>query len=300
MPDAAKTLTPQALRERVLTFARAELGYKESPANSNMTKYGKWYGLDGNPWCMMFVMWLFDQAGILFDQSGGLLALPKRTASCSDLMNAAKAAGCFITNPKQFQSGDVVIFTFGHTGILESVRADGVLMTIEGNTGTTNQANGGQVMRKNRKASQCYGVVRPDWEAAAKTLQEAQQQALAKMPTVKLPIAVAAQQALDGMYGNGSERKQKLSGMGYTPDEMQEIQHIINLLSGGGWRVQVCVSSQLNIRSAPGKQGRIKGQLQNGAIVTVTEVRPGDGSDSGWGRLCDGSGWISLDWVKMS
>ena len=81
---------------------------------------------------------------------------------------------------------------------------------------------------------------------------------------------------------------------------MQEIQHIINLLNGDGWTVRVNVQSNLNIRSAPGKQGVIKGKLNDGEIVTVTEVRAADGSDAGWGWIDYGgkSGWIALDWVK--
>ena len=89
--------------EKVLAVARGELGNTESPAGSNRTKYGKWFGLDGNPWCMMFVMWCFSQAGAL-----GLL--PKRTASCGDLMRAAKAAGCWVT--EDYRPGDVVIYDF--------------------------------------------------------------------------------------------------------------------------------------------------------------------------------------------
>ena len=48
----------------VLDVARAELGNMESPDGSNRTKYGKWMGLDGQPWCMSFVQWCFDQAGV--------------------------------------------------------------------------------------------------------------------------------------------------------------------------------------------------------------------------------------------
>ncbi len=51
-------------RTKIIQIAKQELGTKESPANSNKTKYGKWYGLDGNAWCAMFVSWVFDQAGI--------------------------------------------------------------------------------------------------------------------------------------------------------------------------------------------------------------------------------------------
>ena len=41
--------------KKILDTALAELGYRESPFGSNRTKYGQWYGLDGQPWCVMFV-----------------------------------------------------------------------------------------------------------------------------------------------------------------------------------------------------------------------------------------------------
>ena len=50
---------------KVLAVARGELGNTESPAGSNRTKYGKWFGLDGYAWCMIFVMWCFGQVGAL-------------------------------------------------------------------------------------------------------------------------------------------------------------------------------------------------------------------------------------------
>lgn len=43
----------------VIATAKAELGYKESPKNSNKTKYGKWIGANGQPWCCSFICWLF-------------------------------------------------------------------------------------------------------------------------------------------------------------------------------------------------------------------------------------------------
>ena len=47
--------TTGASGRNVLEIARAELGQTEQPAGSNRTKYGAWFGLDGYPWCMMFV-----------------------------------------------------------------------------------------------------------------------------------------------------------------------------------------------------------------------------------------------------
>jgi len=150
-----------ATAEKVLDIARRELGSTESPAGSNRTKYGKWFGLDGYAWCMMFVQWCFDQAG-------AQKLLPKKTASCGDLMRAAKAAGQWVT--KDFRPGDVVIYDFpggattDHTGIIESVTVSGVV-AIEGNTSQAgSQSNGGMVCRKARPNSQIVGAVHPKFE----------------------------------------------------------------------------------------------------------------------------------------
>lgn len=198
--------------EKVLTVAREELGNTENPAGSNRTKYGKWFGLDGNPWCMMFVMWCFSQAGAL-----GLL--PKRTASCGDLMRSAKAAGCWVT--EDYRPGDVVIYDFpggaatDHTGIIESVTASGVV-AIEGNTSQAgSQSNGGQVCRKSRKYNVIVGAVRPRFEeeddmnidkltdADLVKLAGRMQAALAKQP-VSATLAPELQEARDRGITDGS------------------------------------------------------------------------------------------------
>ena len=196
----------------LLRIAQQELGNTESPAGSNRTKYGKWFGLDGNPWCMMFVMWCFSQAGAL-----GLL--PKRTASCGDLMRAAKAAGCWV--PEDYRPGDVVIYDFpggaatDHTGIIESVTASGVV-AIEGNTSQAgSQSNGGQVCRKSRKFNLIVGAVRPKFEeeddmnidkltdADLVKLAGRMQAALAKQP-VSATLAPELQEARDRGITDGS------------------------------------------------------------------------------------------------
>ncbi len=154
-----------ATAEKVLDIARRELGVKESPAGSNRTKYGKWYGFDGQPWCMMFVQWVFANAGV---------SLPMRTASCGLLMEAAKKSGQWVT--KDYRPGDVVIYDFpggaatDHTGIIEKVTLTGVV-AIEGNTSEAgSQSNGGMVCRKTRPYSQIVGVVRPNYQKEDKRM----------------------------------------------------------------------------------------------------------------------------------
>ena len=55
--------------------------------------------------------------------------------------------------------------------------------------------------------------------------------------------------------------------------------------------------SDLNIRKGPGTDyGRV--QFCPVGVYTIMEVKAGQGSKAGWGRLKSGLGWISLDFVK--
>jgi hypothetical protein len=155
----------------VLTLAAAQIGVKEHPAGSNTVKYNTWYygrAVAGSayPWCMAFIQWLMHQTGV---------AVPVKTASCSALQTAARKAGSYVTSG--YRPGDVLLFNFSgksnpiHTGILEAVSGS-TLITIEGNTGSGNDANGGAVMRRNRKSTQVVGAWRPNYEAAVKDGKE--------------------------------------------------------------------------------------------------------------------------------
>ncbi len=137
----------------VLEAARGELGNTERPAGSNRTKYGEWYGLDGQPWCMMFVQWCFAQAGT---------PLPCKTASCSALLSwyRKNQPERIVTDPKP---GDVAIYNFGHTGIVESSAASAVT-ALEGNTSSGDagsQSDGGGVFRRTRRKTQVTAYIRP-------------------------------------------------------------------------------------------------------------------------------------------
>ena len=137
----------------VLNIACGQLGVTESPAGSNRTKYGKWMGLDGQPWCMSFVQWCFHQAGT---------PLPHRTGSCSALLNWYKAnrPDCVVKDP---QPRDIIIYNFGHTGIVERA-LPGSVMCIEGNTSpgqSGSQDNGGGVYRRQRNLALVRAFIRP-------------------------------------------------------------------------------------------------------------------------------------------
>lgn len=146
----------------VLAIAISELGYKESPAGSNRTKFGEWYGMNGQPWCGIFVSYCFHKAGMPLQ-----IGTTKGFAYCPYGVEWFKKQGRFYQTP---QVGDVVFFDFGgndgipdHTGIVEKVNPDGTITTIEGNTGTASQCNGGEVMRRVRKPNVILGYGRFNW-----------------------------------------------------------------------------------------------------------------------------------------
>lgn len=131
--------------EQVIARAYGECGYVETPVNR--TKYGRWYGMDGQPWCAMYVSWCFADHP---EMIGGKFAYTPTFA------NWFKARGRFDMVPVR---GDVVFFDFPdsvdriqHVGIVLGVSATQIT-TIEGNTssGTSgSQSNGGGVYVRTR------------------------------------------------------------------------------------------------------------------------------------------------------
>ncbi len=84
-------------RALIIEKALAEEGKTENPAGSNKTKYGLWYGLDGYPWCAMFVSWVYDQAG----HPLGRIDHAKGFCGCQSGYNHFKATNQLNSVPKK-------------------------------------------------------------------------------------------------------------------------------------------------------------------------------------------------------
>ena len=63
------------------------------------------------------------------------------------------------------------------------------------------------------------------------------------------------------------------------------------------FKVQVSVPD-LNIRSGPGTNYAATGHFTGAGVFTITAVQSGQGSNTGWGKLKSGAGWIALDYAK--
>lgn len=138
---------------KILDTAIAEIGNAEQPANSNRTKYGKWFGLDGLAWCGMFVSWVYAHSGKRLPNIG----YTNGFAGCQTAVEYFRKSGKVVTDP---QPGDIVFFDwnkdgrYDHTGIFESwIEGHAYFNAIEGNTAVGNDSNGGNVMRRIRSKS---------------------------------------------------------------------------------------------------------------------------------------------------
>lgn len=132
----------------LLKVARSQLGIREGARG--WTKYGEAYearkktqGFDSAAWCDMFVGWCAGQVGLL--------------KVVGDFAYTPYHADWFRDNGRWGQKprvGAIVFFDWGgshnigaidHVGIVEAVRADGSVVTIEGNTSNA-------VMRRVRRS----------------------------------------------------------------------------------------------------------------------------------------------------
>ncbi len=148
-------------RQSILTTAATQDGIKESPANSNKTKYGQWYGLDGVKWCCIFVSWVYNHAGNPLEAIDN----PNGYQSCQSGYNFWKRNNRIVREP---QSGDIVLYDWtgdgicDHTGIfvkwLDAAKT--TFQAWEGNTAQKNDSDGGHVnatqKRKNVGKGICY------------------------------------------------------------------------------------------------------------------------------------------------
>jgi hypothetical protein len=142
---------------RALAEALRHVGVRESPPGSNRTMFGRWFGVDGVPWCAIFVSYCFDVgAGVVLCRTWrGAGTGPRGVAYVPTLAAWLRATGRAVARAPQ--PGDIAVFNWDgglpdHVGIV--VRANGAgIDTVEGNTAVGNDSDGGEVMRRHRSLS---------------------------------------------------------------------------------------------------------------------------------------------------
>lgn len=154
--------------DTICKLAQEQVGTRE--IGNNLTTYGELYGWNGVPWCVIFLWWIFHQA-----KRPELFYAGGRTASCSELLRWAEAAGLTVPISQGVQRGDLLLFNFSmgmspeHCGLAVSDTQPGSLAvaTVEGNTSSGSsgsQSEGGCVAIKTRYPYQIVAVIRPAYE----------------------------------------------------------------------------------------------------------------------------------------
>lgn len=148
-----------ATADQVLNVARSTLGEHEDPPGSNQIRFATWAGIPGLAWCAAWLCWVLDQAGAL--DVPRFVWTPSGAQAYSD-------RGRFDSQPAV---GSVVFFAWpgvgriSHVGLVETVRPDGAIVTIEGNTDERGGGTGGKVMRHVRRAH-IVGYGHPAYDGA--------------------------------------------------------------------------------------------------------------------------------------
>jgi cell wall-associated NlpC family hydrolase len=147
-----------AAGERALAEALRQLGVRERPPGSNRTPFGRWFGVDGVPWCAIFVSWCYARgAGITLCHGWqGAGVYPHGVAYVPTLDAWLRATGRVVAKP---EPGDIAIFDWDggapdHAGLVERALGHGRVATVEGNTGVGNDSDGGAVLRRERSVAQ--------------------------------------------------------------------------------------------------------------------------------------------------
>jgi hypothetical protein len=146
-----------SVKSRAFQIAVGEIGTKESPFGSNRQKYGDWYGMNGVPWCAIFVSYCIAKAG--------------RTAwrySYVPNISSDAVRGVNGMSPTYSpQRGDLVCYTLHgdvdcHVAFFDEwiSSAQQEFHDLGGNTGPTNFSNGGEVLRQTRDVSLVHRFVR--------------------------------------------------------------------------------------------------------------------------------------------
>lgn len=203
-----------ATAAEVMKKASSFIGTKESPANSNNVAfnthyYGKAVSGADYPWCCVFIWDIFRMAGASDLFLGG-----NKTAYCPTYETWALSSGLEVSK-NAGEYGDIVTMDFGkgrasHIGFILARLSDGTYQTIEGNTSTASQDNGGAVMVRIREQSVIRHVFRPRYEMKNYLSKGDTGEGVRRMQTMLIGLGYSCgASGADGMFGSDTEQALK-------------------------------------------------------------------------------------------
>ena len=157
----------------IVNTAQKQVGFVEGTNNDN--PYGTWYEMNHEPYCAMFVSWVFAENNL-----SNLVAAQttKGFAYCPAGLSWFQREGR-IVDKYSGQPGDIVFYSFAgngqadHVEIIVNASKDGIT-TVGGNTSpdhalTASQANGNGVYLRHRPYLYVLAIARPAYTTPLKS-----------------------------------------------------------------------------------------------------------------------------------
>jgi surface antigen len=230
-------MTVKGSLEAIIEVAKKEIGTIEGPKD-NETKYGKWTGMNFQPWCQSFVSWCAFTSGLdakKYPKSASTVAASdwfKKNNRWADARNDDPTPGDWI----YFDFPDDGVNRISHVGICIKNNGDGTIQVIEGNTSGTakgDQRNGGMCVEKtrayvkNNKKKLLNGIV--GWGRPVYTGEE-NLALLSKGGAVSKPSTVSAKETFAP-----AKKEFKPFKIGSKGDGVKKVQQILNLTADGSF-----------------------------------------------------------------
>ena len=258
-------------RDEIVKIASEQVGYKEYA--NNQTKYGEWYGLQGE-WCDIFISWLASQVGILNT------LIPKE-AYVPTTAKWYREKGLLRDRNYTPQKGDLILFDYNHNKTPDHI---GIVEYAEGNTIHTIEGNKSKMVKRQAYAvgnSDIYGICIVQYQEDSKK-----------------SIDEIAHEVIDNKWSTGEERKKRLTEAGYDysavqrrvneilkpPKQPEKPKHVLG-------KYVVNTPKGLNVRAGAGTNYAVKKIYKNGTRFDTFEI-VGD-----WSRTP--SGWCNLNYCKL-
>lgn len=219
--------------EAIIEVAQKEVGTIEGPKD-NETKYGKWTGMNFQPWCQSFVSWCAFTSGMdpkKYPKTAATRVAAewfKKQNRWADARNDDPTPGDWI----YFDFPEDGVTGISHVGLCIKNNGDGTIQTIEGNTSGTakgDQRNGGMCVEKTRayvkdnKRKLINGIV--GWGRPFYVGEEGKavaEKIAAKKPAAKKPTTgggVPPVSSSNGGTTTAAEAKQLFGGMSSKPNK---------------------------------------------------------------------------------
>jgi hypothetical protein len=144
-----------SVRQAALEKGITQVGTTETPPGSNLNPYGAWYGMDGAPWCAMFVSWCFEQGAADLGKDSPSFARGSYYSYVPYILGDAQSGSRGLHTTIDPIPGDLVCYDWNWDGIYDHVgifshwdqASSTTFHTVEGNTSAADYSNGGMVLQ---------------------------------------------------------------------------------------------------------------------------------------------------------